>query len=344
MSERKMSAASLRAEKLPTGHEDWFCEFTTTPVKGLGYEEGVHRRDPSNIMEIDGLYYVWYTKSVGRWFKNAKVDIYAKRWPWDYAEIWYATSLDGIVWEERGLAVGRGGVGDDDERTVCTPDCMEFEGKYYLVYQTQRQEIYYTGNGEGVGMAIADSPNGPWVKMNGNILERMEEGNWFPDAKDNYNEGVFHGLVHDPTLMSYNGKFHLYYKCGSTNRHFPSRMAGWDTRWGVAIADSPTGPFNHSEYNPITNSGHETMLWPYDGGIAALVNRDGPEKDTIQYAKDGINFEVMAVVDKTPWASGAFRSKTPDRSPLEGLRWGLCHHDEGSSLWNYIERFDISTK
>jgi beta-xylosidase len=265
----------------------------------------------------------------------------SKIFPWDYADIWYATSKDGINWEEQGCAVHRGDIGEYDERTVCTPDVLAHNGKYYLVYQAIPQGNYQ-GDDENTAMAVADNPNGPWEKTCQNILTPMEGGEWF-GKEDSYNSGYYLGLTHDPSLFYYNDKYYLYYKCGS-NELTSLKHSGADTRWGVATADCVTGPYTHSEYNPVTNSGHETMLWQYKGGIAALLNRDGPEKDTIQYAKDGINFELMAHVYDTPQAGGAFRGKHNDDCPLEGIRWGLCHYDERGSQWNYIVRFDLDNR
>lgn len=339
--EHYMSAASKRAELGPRNNQEWYCDFKYTTAYGLGYEEGVHRRDPSSILKVDGLYYVWYTKSYGPWFGKASRNIDTKRYPWDYADIWYASSKDGIHWEEQGIAVARGPKGSYDGRTVCTPDVMEHDGVYYLVYQTKADNGVYNGHDECVGMAMATSVTGPWTKTAASILEPMEGGHWF-DSKDTYNDAEFHGVVHDPLLLFYKNQYYLYYKCGSSDMDMPVRYAGRDTRWGVATSDRPEGPYQHSPFNPITNSGHETQLWPYQGGICALINRDGPEKGTIQYAKDGINFEIMSHVLNSPWASGAYRTKDTDQSPLEGIRWGLSHKDEGSSYWSYIERFDIA--
>ena len=115
-------------------------------------------------------------------------------------------------------------------------------------------------------------------------------------------------------------------------------FGGREIRWGVAMADAPEGPYRKSPYNPVTNSGHEVCVWPYKGGIAALLTTDGPEKNTIQYASDGINFEIMAVLKGTPEALGLFRSQHPDTHPLEGIGWGLCHvYKDG---WQYIRRFE----
>ena len=100
----------------------------------------------------------------------------------------------------------------------------------------------------------------------------------------------------------------------------------------------PTGPYHKSPYNPITNSGHEVCVWPYRGGIAALLTTDGPEKNTIQYAPDGLNFEIMAVLRGAPEALGLFRGLDSDSEPLAGLSWGLCHRYQGQ--YQYIRRFE----
>ncbi len=338
------SAATLRAEQYKNHGKEWFGGFIYTPLKGLEYEEGVHRRDPSSVIKVDGVYYVYYTKSLGPHFGNGATeqrDPLIKKFPWDYADIWYASSVDGMTWEEQGCAVHRGGPGEYDERTLCTPDVLAHEGKYYLVYQAIPQGTY-TGEDENVAMAIAESPTGPFVKMKDNILVRMKDGKWFGE-EGTYNDGNYIGLTHDPMLMYYKDKFYLYYKCGATKLG-DLKCHGQDTRWGVAISDNVLGPYEHSEYNPVTNSGHETMLWHYNGGIAALLNRDGPEKDTIQYSKDGVNFEMMASIYDTPQAGGAYRCENPNSSPLEGIRWGICHYDERGSLYNCLMRFDLDSR
>jgi hypothetical protein len=338
-----LSEATKRAMQYPKGNGDWAGGFSYTEVKGLGFEKGVHRRDPSSIIKVDDTYYVWYTHSIGPHFGHSSRDVFSKRFPWDYADIFYATSKDGLTWKEEGVAIKRGEKGCYDERTVCTPDVMQYEGKYYLVYQALPQVGTYVGNDEHVALSVAENPNGPWTKASSDILKPMENGFWMGKDNDNYNDLYCKGVTHDPSLFSYNGKFYLYYKCcGDMEKQTFCEV---DTRWGVAIADNIMGPYEHSLYNPITNSGHETLLWPYKDGIAALLNRDGPEKDTIQYAKDGINFKLMAKVQDTPQAGGAYRSSNPDLCPLEGVRWGLCHYDErGPEVWNYIVRFDVDTR
>ena len=61
----KLSAASKRALAYTKGPE-WFVEFREADLQGdFAYQEGVTRRDPSAVLQIDGTYYVWYTKGEG---------------------------------------------------------------------------------------------------------------------------------------------------------------------------------------------------------------------------------------------------------------------------------------
>ncbi|MEM6428600.1 MAG: glycosyl hydrolase, partial [Deinococcota bacterium] len=77
----------------------------------------------------------------------------------------------------------------------------------------------------------------------------------------------------------------------------------------------------------------------YKGGMAALLTTDGPEKNTLQWAADGINFEIEAVIKGAPEALGLYRTPDHDKHPLEGLRWGLCHHVSQHS--GHMGRFEV---
>ncbi|MBZ9535818.1 family 43 glycosylhydrolase [Cytobacillus oceanisediminis] len=336
---KKESAATIRAKNY-TKDCNWFCYFRTSGVNGLGYEDGVHRRDPSSVIKVDDLYYTWYTKSVGEHAGFGTGDPEAKVFPWDLSEVWYATSPDGVNWEEQGLAVGRGPRGSYDDRSVFTPEILHHEDKFYLVYQVI-QHPYLLRQEENIAMAIADSPRGPWRKLDKPILRPSGNGEWYGDDDNRLtvkSKGDFDSLkVHDPALFFYKGQFWLYYKGEPKGEEM--NFGGRPTKWGVAISDNPEGPYIKSEYNPVSNSGHETLLWHYRGGMAGLLSTDGPEKNTIQYAHDGINFEIEAVINHPPEAAGPYRTDNPDVSPLEGIRWGLCH--VVASKWNYIQKFEV---
>ncbi len=335
-----ISAASKRALQWPNIGNEWFIEFDVQDLKGdLVYEEGVVRRDPSAVIKVGDLYYVWYTRSTGETQGFAGDIENDKVFPWDRCDIWYATSKDGWDWKEQGVAVARGEKGRFDDRSVFTSEIMVWEGKYYLVYQTVKSP-YVVRVIEEVGIAWADSPDGPWHKSDAPILSPATNGVWAGTEDNRFKvekKGDFDShKTHDPCVLPYKGKFYLYYKGEQMGEEIT--FGGRQIRHGVAIADNPLGPYKKSPYNPISNSGHEICVWPYNGGIASLITTDGPEKNTIQWSPDGINFEIMSVIKGAPHAIGLNRSADNEKEPTEILRWGLTHEYKTSD-WQYIRRF-----
>ncbi len=339
----KKSAATIRAEERNYFQSsDWFCDFNEKEIKGLEKEEGIHRRDPSSVIFIDGTYYVYYTKSYGAHVGFGSGDLSAKVFPWDHSEVWVATSKDGITWEEKNVAVTRGEAGNYDDRSVFTPEVMKYDGNIYIVYQTV-QDPYVNRSFENIAIAKSSNPLGPFEKSKEPILCPTGDGVW-GGAEDNRfaveKKGGFDShKVHDPLLFHYRDKFYLYYKGEPMGEEV--YMGGRETKWGVAIADNIEGPYVRSEYNPITNSGHETCLWKYQDGIAAFLRTDGVEKNTLQYAEDGINFEIKSVIKGGPEASGPFRGDEPISDPLDGMKWGLSHNVDEE--WGFMIRFEINT-
>ncbi len=321
---------------------DWFCDFKESPIVGLEMEEGIHRRDPSSVILVDGKYYVYYTKSYGAHVGFWSGDLSAKVFPWDHAEIWVATSKDGVHWEELSAVVTVGDEGRYDDRSVFTPEILQHAGRYHLVYQTVRHP-YVNRSFENIALATADSPTGPFVKSVAPILCPTADGVWKGEQDDRFaveKKGSFDShKVHDPLLFYYRDRFYLYYKGEPMGEEI--FMGGRETKWGVAIADKVEGPYLRSDYNPVTNSGHETCLWQYKDGIAAFLRTDGVEKNTLQYAPDGINFEIKSVIKGGPEASGPFRPEQPGDDPLDGMKWGLSHNVD--SPWGYLIRFDLDT-
>jgi len=178
-------------------------------------------------------------------------------------------------------------------------------------------------------MAEADCPDGPWRALGRPVLEPGEQEDW--DCS----------CIHDPFPLVYKGNIYLYYK-GS-----PGKRRGGDNiirAQGVAIAEHPAGPFEKSPLNPVLNAGHETCLWPYKTGIAALVSLDGPEKNTVQYAPDGVNFTMMSLLQVPPIAPGPFVPDAfADNGDGRGITWGLCHiNPDGGGAMNesVLARFD----
>ncbi len=337
-----LSAASRRA--LERGYNqgpEWYVQFRMHDLKGdLVYEEGVSRRDPSAIITVNDTLFIYYTKSTGETVGFGSGDPEAKVFPWDKSEVWYATSTDGWEWKERGLAVGRGSAGAYDDRSVFTAEILIHEETYILVYQTVKFP-YVNRVKNQIGMAIADSPHGPFRKLDNPILSPSDDGEWLGEEDSRFKvekQGSFDShKVHDPTLLYYKNKFYLYYKGERMGERLT--FGGREIKWGVAISDNLEGPYVKSPYNPITNSGHELSVWPYRGGISALIITDGPERNTLQWAEDGINFEIMSHIRSGPPAARLNRAFDTDSGPLEALKWGLTHQYV-SYDWQYIRRFE----
>lgn len=340
----KLSAATKRALKWPRIGNEWFIEFQTQDLKGdFAYEEGVVRRDPSSMIKENGKYYVWYSRSTGPTQGFGGDVEQDKVFPWDRCDIWYATSTDGWTWKEQGLAVARGEPGSYDDRSVFTSEIMKWDGKYYLCYQTVKSP-YTVRVKEEVALAWSDSPDGPWTKSAAPILSPADNGIWEGEEQNRFKvkkKGDFDShKTHDPCIVPFKGKFYLYYKGEQMGEAIT--FGGRQIRHGVAIADKPLGPYIKSPYNPISNSGHEVCVWPYHGGIASLITTDGPEKNTVQWSPDGINFEIMSVIKDAPHAIGLNRDADNEKEPTEILRWGLTHE---YATWNYqcIRRFSSKT-
>jgi hypothetical protein len=334
------SLATKRAKERGYFDNDstWYCEFKTEKAKGFEKEEGIHRRDPSSVILVNGTYFTWYTKSYGKSYGFNSGDYDKKVFPWDKSEIWFATSKDGENWFEEGLAVKPGDKGCYDDRSTFTPEILKDGDMYYLVYQVV-QSPYLLRSFEKIALSYSTSPYGPWTKLDKPILEPSADGEWEGEDDNRFlitKRGSFDSLkTHDPVLFKYKEKYYLYYKGEPMGEKM--FMGGRETKWGVAISKDPLGPYVKSEYNPVSNSGHETLLWKYKSGMAGLLCTDGMERNTMQYAEDGINFEIKGAIKCAPEAAGPFRPNNEIEFPLDGLKWGLTHNV--TEDWNYIMKF-----
>ncbi|MFY0652461.1 MAG: family 43 glycosylhydrolase [Cyclobacteriaceae bacterium] len=297
-------------------HNELFSQFKYTELEGFDYNGNdgtVSRRDPSKILLHNGKYYVWYTyrntsiPPIGMSRAHEANDTIASS-DWDLAEIWYATSTDGFKWEEQGVAIKRPEKPTVGWRSVTTTDILEWEGKYYLYYQGFMEASGKRGDDCPVAVSYADSPDGPWTPYNDIVIPNGAKGEW-----DQFS-------IHDPYPLVHDGKIYIYYKSDFGEKPDKVRMQG------LAIADNPLGPFTKHPLNPLITSGHETSLFPFKKGVAALVYKDGPEHNTIQYAEDWVNFEIASITELMPYAAAPF---VPDAftntADGRGITWGLAH-------------------
>ena len=289
----------------------------TCPRPGWATSAGSSGATRAASFKSTDVYYVWYTRGahpcppVG----HERATDRLPAMPWDLTDVWYATSTDGHAWQEQGPAVVRGPAGSYDERSIFTPDVLAHDGRYYLVYQVTAAPTWRS-TPESIAIAWADSPRGPWHKSLAPVVEPDPSGEVEVRAhpEEATVQGTFDSLrVHDPALLYRDGRYWLYFK-GEGIGH-----SNMDSKWGVAIADDPLGPYEKSPLNPITNSGHEVMVWNYAGGVGALLTRCGPEKNTIQFAPDGLNFQAQSTISrrrKRPARCELTKAKTPSPSPV----------------------------
>ena len=332
---------------------EFYTSFRYFKVRGLGYEEGISRRDPSSIIHVDGKYYVFYTRSSSkiRPVGYDKATITDPATTWDLCDIFYATSRDGKTWTERGPAVVRGEKGKFDDRSVFTPDVMIFNDKYYLYYQAVKFP-FRRRTKNVIAMSWSNSVEGPWYKLDEPVLLPGPGGEWEGEEDNRSRISTFGAFdshkVHDPNVIIRNGKIWMYYKAHPMGVGSKMKKPYPDFSMGLAIASKPDGPFEKHPLNPISASGHEALVWPYREGVASLITANGPEKNTVQWARDGVNFYVKSHVVLPPDAAGLYvRDKYTNTRNGEGFTWGLSHIAQNNERpWAYIIGFecDLSSK
>ena len=294
-------------------------KVTHSELQGIGAETGVMRRDPSDVIKVGDSYYVWYSKGTIS--------------PGYDATVWYATSTDGQQWTEKGMALAKGEAGTWEGASVFTPNILVAEGRYWLFYTGTSRKFKRGFNPDSkIGIAVADSPDGPWERLATN-----------PALKNSDNKEDFDShLVDDACLVVRGGKYWFYYK-GRQLGKGPGQ-----TKMGVAIADKPQGPYVKSESNPVIQGNHEVLVWPQGAGVAAMIGSTGPKEITksVLYAEDGINFSKIRDVEKGPWAGGAYRPEAFTDSGTGSMpTWGVeIGRPKGKGKGNLpcIGRFDIS--
>ncbi|QGY43676.1 family 43 glycosylhydrolase [Maribellus comscasis] len=225
-------------------------DFKLKEITGVGYEENCYRRDNSNVIKVKDYYYVYYNK--GPFWKN-----FHKEWE---GSVWGARSHDGIHWEEIGEMVSKGDAGEWDHWATYCPNILEGnDGKYYL---------YFTGQPENqaaqgpiyVGVAISNSPEGPFEKYADN-----------PIFSPTQQTGDFDGhRVDDASIIFRNGRYWMYYKGRPYANGQVDLKTIESTKIGIAFSKKPTGPWSRYKRNPVINEGHEIMVWPHKNGVGIV--------------------------------------------------------------------------
>lgn len=224
----------------------------------------------------------------------------------------------------------KGAKGAFDEHAVFTPTILIAEGKYFLFY-TAVPEPFTNDNGgpkgtrTAFGVAIADFPEGPWLRFSGNPVLRPGDD---PEQFDIMR-------IDDACMIVRNHEYWMYYKGPQAGR------SPGETKMGLAIAQSPTGPYVKCADNPVLDSGHEVCVWPHGSGVGCLVCNVGPQGNTLQYAEDGVHFQKIADTEP-PKAPGPFRADGYVDGEGPGITWGISM--VGGVQWPYLVRFECDLR
>lgn len=184
------------------------------------YTEPGYATWDGNLFKENGRYYLIYSRwksKGGDWLTSSEACI---------AE---SNSLEGPYIHKKVILKGRG-PGHWDELNVHNPKLKKFDGKYYLYYISSRscETRRRIRDSQRTGVAISDSLMGPYKRLDKPIVEPKPPVN---------NITVNPGVVKRP-----NGTFVMILKGDKIKNNASTKRMGQRVQ-GIALSDSPTGPF-----------------------------------------------------------------------------------------------------
>jgi hypothetical protein len=279
------------------------------------------RRDPSDIIRVNNKYYIWYTKI------HKDKPHYPGGWS---GSVWYATSEDGHTWEEKGVAIDHSPQNSWDGHGVYTPNIMKYQEKFYLVYTAMPSPFDRKYSQASIGIAVSDSPDGPWVKSENNPI--ISPGSSLSEA-----DGF---LVDDAVFVLNHDKIYIYYKGYPKwiDQEGNNVRASGNTYLMVTKAENPEGPYVKHPL-PLFR-GHEAVVWKEKDGIGSFSIAWGANK----YYKSGKGLlfhdaSYSLLLNETNFkiqAAGIFREDFVNEENISRPKWGICMGPN-----NGLARFDI---
>ncbi len=215
----------------------------------------------------DGLYHMFYAQ----WPKELG-------WVWvTHSEIAHAVSDSPLgPYRFNDLALPDRGTTYWDGLCTHNPTIHKFDGKYYLYYMGNTGDKKVVGkpgrhqlnwlhrNNQRIGVAVADSPYGPWKRFDEPVLDITHDDSLAFDALMTSNPSV---------CQMTDGKILMVYK--AVGKKFPPPNGG-PVVHGVAIAEHPTGPFKKYPDPVFTVEGErfpaeDPYIWYQGGKYRAIV-------------------------------------------------------------------------
>lgn len=249
------------------------------------------------ILELEG-YHVWGTSPIRD--EEGRVHLFFSRWSNEASHYGWvmccevahavADSPEG-PFEVKDVALKGELDGTWDSWSIHNPTVHKIGDKYAIFYMGSdgshfdktRDELielsrtdkeaywpYFRGlvGNKAVGMAVADSLDGPWERVPGNpVVPHGADGEW-----DDY-------VTSNPAFLNHpNGESWLYYKGWSQET---AKVNNGNRQYGLSIAKEAMGPYEKIDANPLINLSHlgnntqcEDAYIFFSGGLYHMVMRD----------------------------------------------------------------------
>jgi hypothetical protein len=250
--------------------------------------------------EVEG-YYVWCNSPIEG--EDGKIHLFFSRWlatkkmgGWiNGSEIGHAIAdSPESEFKFKELILAPRGTGFWDATTCHNPLIKKVDGKYCL---------FFMGNSNGrtntkrIGMATADSLNGPWKRPDQPLLEAGEEGAWDDHCTTN------------PAFIKHpNGQYWLYYKSWNTSEYENSKDPAirGNRKYGLAIADQLEGPYKKYSGNPVIDFSskggnkqfEDAFIWREKGKFKIIARDMGifnHENGLIMESRDGMKWAAPQI-------------------------------------------------
>jgi len=257
--------------------------------------------------------------------EDGKYNMFYSRWPRKYGHMYWVTGSEIAhavgdspfgPWTFKDVALPPRGAEFWDGSCTHNPTVHKFDGKYYLYYTgntgdnkiTQGLNFIHRNN-QRIGVAVADSPNGPWKRFDKPAIDVSAD----PAAPDAI-------AIANPSVTKMNdGRYLMVYKAvaGQGKPPFYGPVVHL-----AAIADKPEGPFvkRDGKIFEAVNKEHshfpaeDPYIWNQDGTYYAVVKdmrgafSNAGRSLALFYSKDGFDWKLakhpLVSILEINWADG----------------------------------------
>ena len=284
---------------------------------------------PRTAKWADTNYDIWCGSAVQG--DDGKYHLFYSRWPrklghkaWvTHSEVAHAVSDSPFgPWQHRDVTLPARGTNFWDGSCTHNPTVLRLGPKFYLYYMGNygdgvvRQPLNWEHrNRQRIGVAVADSPNGPWQRFDKPVLDISSDTN-APDAL----------MVSNPSVARRpEGGVLMIYKAVGLKRAAPF---GGPVVHLVATSDSPTGPFKKRPGEVFGAKGvmfaaEDPFIWRgVDRYWAVVKDNDG------HFTQRGYSLALWESADGLDWKL----AQHPFVANPSTIRWADGHQEKLTAL------------